>query len=282
MLFGMQDRLALRGRFTLITGASSGLGREMARVIAREHGGNLVLVARRQERLEELARELRAAYGVEVVCLQADLTRPEDLPRIVEQATAGRTLHAAILNAGVAYLGSALRQPFADFERMLATNVTSTVYLSQRLLQHMLAQQTRGALMIVSSLAGITPTTWLAGYSGTKGFLHNFGMAVGEEVAPHGLSVTVFAPGGVLTEMGAKSGTARKFKRGDAVMMEAEPCARQGVAAMTQRSRFSVPGRLNQLSAFFLRLLPRTLATAFSARVYREALLPEDLSAQPG
>jgi short-subunit dehydrogenase len=275
----MQDRLELQGKYTLITGASSGLGREMARIIALRHRGNLVLVARRGERLRELAAELA---GVDVVCIEADLAHPPDLARVVEQATQGRTLHAVILNAGVAYLGSALRQPFEDFERMLATNVTSTVYLTQRLLQHMVAHQTQGALLIVSSLAGLTPTTWLAGYSGTKGFLHNFGMAVGEEVAPHGISVTVFAPGGVLTEMGQRSGTARKFGRGDLVMMEADRCAEQGIHAMMQRKRFWVPGWLNQLSALALRFLPRTLATAFSARVYREALLPADLSLQSG
>jgi uncharacterized protein len=278
MVFARQDRLTLTGKYTLITGASSGIGREMARLIASEHRGNLVLVARRKDRLLALADELSAAHGVEVVCIEADLARPEDRARALLQATDGRVLHAAILNAGVAFLGSALRQPFEDFEQMLATNVTGTVWLTQRVLRHMLAHDTRGGLMIVSSLAGVSPTTWLASYSGTKGFLHNFGMAVGEEVAGHGLSVTVFAPGGVLTEMGAKSGTARKFKRGDAVMMEADACARDAVRALVQRRRFRVPGVLNQLSAFFLRFLPRTLATAMSSRVYRDALLAEDLT----
>lgn len=276
MFFTTRDRLTLSGRYTLITGASSGIGREMARIIARDHGGHLVLVARRKDRLDALAEELRGAHGVEVVCIEADLTSADDVARAFATATTGRTLSAAILNAGVAFLGSALRQPFEDFERMLATNVTSTVYLTQRTLRHMVAADAGGALMIVSSLAGVTPTTWLASYSGTKAFLNNFGLAVGEEVKAHGISVTVFAPGGVLTEMGGKSGTARKFKRGDAVMMEADTCARHGVEALVGRSRFHVPGLMNRLSALFLRFVPLTVATALSARVYRSALLAED------
>src|SRR5882724_10101156 len=131
--------LSLQGRFTLITGASAGLGREMAREVATRHGGHLVLVARRRERLEELATELRQ-HGAQVVCITADLTKSEDVDRVLAEATRGREIHAAILNAGVTYLGHHLDLSHAEQHAILSTNVISVVRLAQELLNHQLAK----------------------------------------------------------------------------------------------------------------------------------------------
>ncbi len=265
------QNLSLKGKHTLITGASSGLGLEMARHVARDLGGNLVLVARRLDRLEALARELRA-HGVEVACVQADMTRREDVTRTFEEATRGRPIHAAILNAGVTYFGRAIEHDFEDFERMLATNVTSVVWLAQRFAQHILETAPGGAIMIVSSVAGTTPTTYQAAYSGTKAFLNNFGMAFAQELADHDISLTMFVPGGIATEMGEKSGTGRKFKKGDVGMMDADQCARIAVEGLTRRRRFVVPGALNQLNDLLLRFAPRSVAAAMTAKLYQDAL----------
>ncbi len=264
-------KLSFQGRYTLITGASSGLGLEMARHLARDHKSNLVLVARRLDRLEALAGELRP-HGVDVVCIQADMTRREDVTRTFEEAVATRPVHAAVLNAGVTYFGRALEHDFDDFERMLATNVTSVVWLAQRFARHILEKSPGGGIMIVSSLAGTTPTTFQAAYSGTKGFLNNFGMAFAEELAEHDMSLTMFVPGGIATEMGDKSGTGRKFKKGDVGMMDADACARVAVDGFARRQRFVVPGALNRLNDFVLRFTPRTVAAAMTARLYRDAL----------
>ena len=133
--------------------------------------------------------------------------------RVFREATAGRAIHAAVLNAGVSYFGHGLDLAFEDFEKMLATNVTSVVYLTQRFLQHQIDVGAGGASMIVSSVAGTLPTTYQAAYSGTKAFLNNYGLALGEEVSDRGVSLTVFVPGGIATEMGEKTGTGRKFKK---------------------------------------------------------------------
>jgi short-subunit dehydrogenase len=275
------QKLSLAGKYTLVTGASSGLGLEMARQIARDHKGNLVLVARRLDRLEALAAELREAHGVEVACIQADMTRREDVTRTFDEATAARTIHAVVLNAGVTYFGRAIEHDFEDFERMLATNVISVVWLAQRFAQHIMENSPGGGLMIVSSFTGITPTTFQAAYSGTKAFLNNFGMAFAEELAEHDLSLTVFVPGGIATEMGEKSGTARKFKKGDVGMMDADACARVALNGFLRRRRFVVPGALNVLNDFVLRFTPRTLAVAMTARLYRDALPAKSSRASP-
>ena len=268
-------KLSLTGKYTLVTGASSGLGLEMARIIARDHKGHLVLAARRKDRLEALAEELRAAHGVDVVCVQADMTSREDVLRTCELATAGRAIHAAILNAGVSYFGPGLDLGFDDFEKMLATNVTSVVYLTQHFLKHQIEVGEGGGAMIVSSVAGTVPTTYQAAYCGTKAFLNNFGMALAEELVGDPVSVTVFVPGGIATEMGVKSGTAKKFKKGDVGMMDADVCARRAVNGLVRRERFVIPGALNLLNDIILRLTPRAIAAAMAARIYRDALPPK-------
>jgi short-subunit dehydrogenase len=267
--------LDLSGKYTLVTGASSGLGLEMARIIARDHHGHLVLVARRLDRLEALADELRKAHKVDVVCIQADMTKKEDVTRTFEEATRGRAITAAILNAGVTYFGRGLDHDFEHFEQMLATNVTSVVWLTQRFAHHMVNHNPGGGVMIVSSVAGTTATPYQAAYSGTKAFLNNFGMALAEELVDDPVSVTVFVPGGIATEMGDKSGLSRKFKKGDVGMMDVDVCARRAVEGLIARERFVVPGALNLFNDFILRFTPRAFAAAMAARIYRDALPPK-------
>jgi short-subunit dehydrogenase len=268
-------KLDLSGKYTLVTGASSGLGLEMARIVARDHKGHLVLVARRLDRLESLATELRAAHGIDVVCIQADMTKREDVQRTFDEATRGRVITAAILNAGITYFGRGLDLSFEDFEAMLATNVTSVVWLTQRFAKHILEESPGGAVMLVSSMAGTTATPYQAAYSGTKGFLNNFGMALAEELLDEPISITVFVPGGIATEMGDKSGTSRKFKKGDVGMMDADVCANRAVNGLVWRERFVVPGALNALNDFFLRFTPRGLAASIAAKMYKDAIPPK-------
>ncbi|HLM43029.1 MAG TPA: SDR family NAD(P)-dependent oxidoreductase, partial [Myxococcaceae bacterium] len=202
----MNQTLELRGRWTLITGASSGLGLELARHIAKEHGGHVVLVARRRERLETLAEELRSRYGVQAACVTADLSRPEDVERLFTEATTGRDIHAVILNAGVTYWGEAMKLGWSDFQAMLDTNVTSLVRLSTLFVPYLIERGTHGGLMFVSSVAGLIPVPYQAAYSGTKAFVTSYGQCLAQELRPKGVSVTVFAPGGISTELLVNSG----------------------------------------------------------------------------
>ncbi|MBL8950877.1 MAG: SDR family NAD(P)-dependent oxidoreductase [Myxococcaceae bacterium] len=264
----------LKGRYTLITGASAGLGREMARDIAKRFGGNLVLVARRRDRLEELAKELEG-LGVEAVCITADLSKPEDVERLLREATDGRDIYAAILNAGVTYFGRHLELPRETAQSILATNVHSVIELANGFVRHQLDKQLGGGVLVVSSMAGTVPTPYQALYSGTKAMLNTWGVAFGEELVGTNVSLSVFCPGGIATEMGEKSGTARKYKKGDVGMMDADVCARSAVDGFVARKRFNVPGVLYKLSDFFARFAPRGVLASVQANIFKGALLPE-------
>jgi uncharacterized protein len=267
----MNRTIDLRSRWTLVTGASSGLGLEMARAIARDHGGNVVLVARRKDRLETLCEELRTKHGVQAAFIVADLSRPDDVERVFAEATRERVLHGAILNAGVTYWGEAMKLDWDAFQALLNTNVTSMVRLSSLLLPHLVEQARGGAagLMLISSVAAFIPVPYQAAYSGTKAFILSYGQALAQELRHQGVSVTVFAPGGISTELLENSGLSRRFKAGDLGVMTAVQCASHAVRAFVQRKELSVPGLLNQTLALASRLLPRGLLAQRTAAMYR-------------
>jgi short-subunit dehydrogenase len=265
----MNQMLELRGRWTVITGASSGLGVELARHIAREHGGHVVLVARRRERLETLAEELRSRYGVQAACVTADLSRPEDVERLFTEATSGRDIHAVILNAGVTYWGEAMKLGWSEFQAMLDTNVTSLVRLSSLFVPYLVERGTHGGMMFVSSVAGLIPVPYQAAYSGTKAFVTSYGQCLAQEVRPKGVSVTVFAPGGISTELLVNSGLSNRFKAGDLGVMSPEDCAVHAVRAFQRRKELYVPGLINQTLALAARVLPRGFLAQRTAAIYR-------------
>ncbi|MGB1016171.1 MAG: SDR family NAD(P)-dependent oxidoreductase, partial [Nannocystaceae bacterium] len=155
-----------QSRWVLVTGASSGLGREIARDLAVRHRANLVIVARRLGRLEELAGELRAAAGVEVVPIAADLSIEQDVENLFAQATDGRDIYGVVLNAGITHFGEQTKLEWPRFKAMLATNVTSLVHLVHLFLPYLIEQQQEGGILLVSSMASLVPVPFQSAYSG--------------------------------------------------------------------------------------------------------------------
>jgi uncharacterized protein len=258
----------LRGKWVLVTGASAGLGHSLAQKLATEHGANLVVTARRAERLDALKTQLEAAANVQVVPLVGDMARAEDVERLLSEATAGRQLSAAILNAGITHLGRHDELQWQAFLALLQINVTANVRLASELAKHMQAHQLGGAIMLVSSLAGVMPVPFQSAYSGTKAFLNAFGVGLAHELKGSKVSVTVFAPGGIATEMTATD----RFAPLSKWLAPVETVADEALAALQRRDELAVPGFLNRLGVFAFRLVPRSFAVGQLARTYRKAL----------
>jgi len=265
----MAENMQLRGRWVVVTGASSGLGRAMATVLARDYGANLVLTARRKERLDALAEELRTDHRVEVVCCPADLTIPAEVDRVFEESTRERAVHAVVFNAGVTYYGRHLELPLEAFRAMLATNVASVVHLAGRFLPYLLERDEGGGLLFVSSLGGSVPMPYQTAYGATKAFLTHFALDLREELRGRNVSLTVFAPGGMATEMVEKSGLSKRYPAESPWLMPVDRCARLAVRALIRRRTFVVPGLLNKMGALALRILPRSVMMRMMARAYR-------------
>ena len=260
--------LDLRGRWVLVTGASSGLGREMARVLAREYGANLVIVARRRERLLELAKELEVIGGVSVRVIAADLSEPEQADLVFEEATRDAALYGAILNAGITHFGNWDELSWVDFQQMHALNVTSVVRMSTLLLPYLEKRGENGGLMLVASMAGLMPIPYQTAYSATKAFLVNFGCGLHHEMDRRGVSVTTFVPGGIRTEMT----DGQRFNDLRGWLMPVEKCAREAVRAFRARAYLHSPGVIYRLGSVVTRLLPQRFFIARLADQYRKSL----------
>lgn len=268
----MMTPMSFESRWVLVTGASSGLGLELARQLARDHKANLVLVARRAERLTALKSELESKHGVAVHTIIADLSRESDVQRVFSEAIEQRQLYGVILNAGITHFGEHFDLSWLDFKTMIDTNVTSVAQLTHLFVPYLLEQKQGGGVMLVASMAGVSPVPYQSAYSGTKAFLMGFGHSLWHELRGRDVSITTFVPGGIATEMSELSGLSRYFGTGGIFIQSAQACARDALAAFQRRKHTSVPGMVNQMGVLASKMLPRSVMVGQVASEYRKAL----------
>ncbi|WP_216327135.1 SDR family NAD(P)-dependent oxidoreductase [Deinococcus aestuarii] len=247
----------------LVTGASGGIGEEIARHLA-SRGANLILVARREEQLRALADELGARHGVHALPLALDLTRPGAGAWLEgELASRGLTVDLLVNNAGFGGYGEFHTQDPGEIARMVQVNVVALTDLSRRFLPGMVERR-RGRVLNVASTAAFQPGPLMAVYYATKAYVLSLSEALNEEVRGTGVSVTALCPGPVETgfQDTAKLGQSRLLQGpARATMLSAGEVARQGVEAMLSGQAVVVPGRLNRLQTLAPRLLPRGVMT---------------------
>jgi len=260
-----QQRSPGRWSTVLVTGASSGIGREIARQSARR-GADVVAVARRRDELEVLAREIGERHARDVEVLVADLTDPEDLARVERRlADPVRPVDLLVNNAGFGSVG-----PFADLsvdreEAEVRLNVVALQRLSHAALRAMLPRG-RGGLLNVSSVAGFQALPGNATYGATKAFVTSFSEALHAEVRASGIHVTALCPGFTRTEFQQRAGTTERGLP-DRVWMSAESVARAGLDAVTRNDAVCVPGLGYKVLVAGADLVPRTLLRGVTARL---------------
>jgi short-subunit dehydrogenase len=251
---------------TLITGASSGLGVEFAR-LAAANGDDLVLVARSVEKLDLLADELRTAHGVKVTVLPYDLSSPASVDAIVRDlSAAGIVVHTLIANAGVGRLGAFAEQSPDDASNMLRLNVESLTMLIRALLPGMIERKA-GRILTVASIAAFTPGPLMAVYFASKAYVLHFSVALRNELRGSGVTVTCLCPGPTKTgfQKTANMMDAPMFKK--AHIMDAASVSNVGYDGMLKGKAIVVPGLSNKLTALLTRLAPKT----FTAKIARAA-----------
>jgi len=259
----------VKGR-ALVTGASSGIGLELARLCAAD-GYDVVLVARRQEQLDTLAKDLTARQGVRCDTIAADLGAPGAAVNLVRQLEQ-RPLAVDVLvnNAGFGVLGRFAQSDVERARSMIQLNVTALTELTRLLLPGMLARG-HGRILNVASTAAFAPGPFMAVYYATKAYVVSFSEALGEELRGSGVTSTVLCPGPTRTEFQevAGMGRARLFK--SFVVMDAEPVARAGYRGMMAGKRMVVPGLMNRLTPLMIRLSPRGIAVRVS-KLFQQAV----------
>lgn len=248
---------------TLITGASGGIGLELAHVFAA-HDHPLILIARSADKLEELASELRAQYGVLVHVLPADLGAPEAAERLqAEVAARGLTVEILVNNAGFGVYGPYLELEGAKELAMIQLNVAVLTDLTKRFLPGMV-ERGRGGVLNVASTAAFQPGPGMAVYYATKAYVLSYSEALHHELQGTDVTVTALCPGPTRSGFQSVAGSGQKPAI-ERVLMEARPVAEQGYQAFMQKQAVRIPGLLNKLGAFAIRLAPRRLAVILSA-----------------
>lgn len=251
----------------LVTGASSGLGRDLAGLFAAD-GHDVILVARRRERLDELARRLGAEHGVQAHVLPADLAAAGAAAQIHEEVhSRGLDVDFLVNNAGFGGTGAFAEVAPERESRMIQVNVMALVELTRLLLPDMLARR-RGRILNIGSTAGFQPGPFMATYYATKAFVNSFSEALTYEVAGSGVSVTLSCPGATDTEFAGHAGNDKSllFRLGAA---DSASVAREAYRAMHAGQRLVVHGLTNKIGVQALRLGPRTAVIAIAARLNR-------------
>ena len=265
------------GKTALVTGASSGLGLELARLFARD-GHDLIVVARRRDHLEALATGLAADHGVAARIIAEDLADPIAPVRIVEELKA-RRIHVDFL---VNCAGFGTNGPFAasDLGRelaMLQVNAGALMHLTGLLLPGMIARRS-GRILNLGSTAGFQPGPNMAIYYASKAFVNSFTEALAYELRGTGVTATVSCPGATATEFSAVAGTSesRLFRLG---AMAAGDVAAHAYGAMMAGKVMSLPGWRAKLGLHLLRIGTRAQARAVTARLNQ--IVPAAASQRP-
>lgn len=248
----------------LITGASSGLGREFARQLAPV-ARHLTLVARRRDRLDELAEELWKTHGVQARVEPADLSEPGAAERLLERLRADGEADPDLLisNAGFGRVGEQRSMPPGELEAMVAVNVASLTSLTLRLWPQLTAQPGRGVIH-VASCAGFQPIPYFTVYAATKAYVRSFSNGLAVEGRPAGTRVLSLCPGPVATEFGEVAGMRGASFKGAG---SSPGVVRHGLRAYERGRIEAIPGGQNKLLAYSTRLLPVAATARLAGRV---------------
>jgi uncharacterized protein len=253
----------------LVTGASSGIGVEIARELARR-GLGVTLVARREDRLRDLAEELGRDHGVRAEVVAADVATDEGRRTLVDAVRAnGRDVDLLVNNAG---FGSAGRFQTLEGDRetlMVRTNCEAVVALCAEYVPGM-ADRGRGAVLNVASIAAYQPLPYQATYSATKAFVLTFSEALSADLHGTGVTVTALCPGPVPTEFGANAGLGDDEWEGipDFLLTTPEHNAQAAVAAVARGKRVVIPGPFNNATAAAGHYTPRSVLLGVVRRFY--------------
>ncbi len=254
----------IKGKTALVTGASSGLGADFARDLAKR-GSNLILVARREDLLQNLKQELSSQHGIQVEIIAQDLTG-DDAPQILfdKIKSMGKSVDILINNAGFAVFGEFVKIPWERERNMLELDILTVVHMTKLFAQDMLTRD-YGYILNVASIGAYQPSPTYATYSAAKSFVRDFSEAISYELRKTKVKICAISPGYTKTEFLQVSGQkATLYQR--VLGMNSPDVTRIGINNMLKGRPNVVPGAMNAFLAWSTRLMPRRMAAATAYR----------------
>jgi short-subunit dehydrogenase len=255
----------------LVTGASSGIGRELALVLAR-HGYDLVLVARRKAELESLAAELQSAHRTTSLVVPVDLSAADAVAAVSDAVDdAGVEIDVLVNNAGLGGHGRFAETDVTSDEQQLAVNIVALTRLTKAFLPAMLSRR-RGRILNVASTAAFQPGPYMAVYYASKAYVLSFTEALAEELRGTGVTATALCPGAVHTDFFEVAALGRNSRlERSAGTLTADVVAQAGYDAMVRGRPMVIPGVMNRIGMESLRIAPRRLVPRIVARLHPPA-----------
>lgn len=253
-----------RGKWALITGTSAGIGVALAEELAAG-GTNLVLTARRKDRLEALAQRLACSHKIETQVVPADLTDPA-APEKIFSFTRDKEIEIDLLinNAGFGKYGEFHSVAKERLVEMVQVNCSAVVYLTHLFVQGMVARR-RGDILILASTASFQAVPYISTYAATKAFDLLFAEGLAEELKPYGIRVCALCPGSTESEFHVVAGQDKFIRRAET----AQKVARTGLRALAAGKSYVISGLGNYFGAHGERLVPRRFVTRTAARMFR-------------
>ncbi len=266
------------GPWAIVTGASSGLGRQFAWQLA-ERGMHLVLVARRESVLQQLASQLRARHAIETRVVAADLSRPDGI-EAVNRMSDQHEVGLLINNAGMEQAGSFFRYDGRQLRRLVDLNVAAPIALTRHAGRHMVSRG-RGGILFVGSVMGYQGVPWYANYAASKAALIHLGESLHYELKPWGVDVLVLSPGVTRTPMAERLDTETSFARIGLRSLTPQYVVRTGLGNLGRRPAV-IPGLQYKLIGFLTKwLLPRSTSAWMFGKAMRRAFRNDRITAVP-
>jgi hypothetical protein len=253
----------------LITGASGGIGLELARIFARE-SHDLALVARSHDKLKAIAEDLQQTYGVQVKYYAKDLSissTPEEIFDVLQSE--GGNIDVLVNNAGFGWRGEFAKMELSDALEMIQVNITTLTHLTRLFLPGMIERK-RGKILNVASTAAFQPGPLMATYYASKAYVLSFSEALSEELEGTPVTVTALCPGPTATGFGARAGFANEKIFGNLLSMNSYTVALEGYKGLMKGKPLVVSGWKNWLGTQLVRFLPRPIPARLIMRVQKK------------
>lgn len=258
----------MQKKCALVTGASSGIGLDIATLLA-EKGFDLILSARRKDRLTSLAESLRAKHGCDAQIVEADLAKPDGAEKLYTEARRKRSdISVLVNNAGFGIQNEVLSQSLEEIRAMVQVNITALTELTRLAALDMKAAG-EGRILQLSSIGAFQPSPVYAVYSAAKSYVLSFSYAMNYELNGTGVSITTLCPGITETEFHDVAGH-QKTGFMKSMSMTSRRVAEIGVSAMMKRRRVVIPGLSNKINSFLMESFPRAMSTAIAGSLMKK------------
>jgi short-subunit dehydrogenase len=265
--------LDFAGKLVVVTGASSGLGREIALALALRERAHVVAAARRRDRLEALKSEIESRSDSRVHVVTVDLAAPDGPEVLFSRATSIGQVSALVNCAGVTFYGRTLEAPAETNRRIIAVNQLATMQATMLFLRYFLERR-EGAILAITSLAALVPAPYQNVYAASKHAVQAFMEGIAGEYRGRGVTLCTFAAASMATEMTRDAGLDRRPGASNAVFLDPARTARIALASFKKGRLVLVPGFLYKFAVFLARITSRRFGVWLSDRIMRSVVHP--------